>query len=162
MLDEDTLTRAVTFRIGRDLYAVEVRAVERVVRYATPRRVPRLPEWVEGIVDVDGRVVPVVDLRRRLGVEAAVPNAQTRLLLVSFEDEWCAVVVDEVLDVRPLEAADVASPPALVSALGGALVRGTVRRGDQLVLVLEVQALFSAAERSALGPLRSLGEVAHA
>ena len=60
--------RFVTFRLGADLYALRVENVERVLRYEPPRRVPGAPAGVEGILDVDGRVIPMIDLRRRLDV----------------------------------------------------------------------------------------------
>ncbi|MCC6319238.1 MAG: purine-binding chemotaxis protein CheW [Gemmatimonadaceae bacterium] len=142
--------RAVTFRIGADLFAVDVQGVERVVRYVTPRPVPRLPDWIEGIVELDGRVIPVVDIRRRLGAEVTDAGAQTRLLLLALDGDWCAMVVDQVLDVRPYAAGELAPPPGLVRGLAGSLVLGTLRRGSALVLLLDAAHLFSASERLAL------------
>lgn len=147
-----TGSRVVMFRVGRDLFATDVLAVERVTRYQVPRQVPNLPSWIEGIVELDGRVVPVVDLRRRLGVPALEGgmNPAARLLLLSVEDQWCALVVDQVLDVRAHAAEDVAPPPPLVRDNAGALVLGTLRRGDDLALLLDVIQLFSPNERADL------------
>jgi len=153
--------RVVTFRIGDELYAVDVRCVERVVRYLAPRAVPRLPDWIEGIVELEGRVVPVVDLRRRLGGAALETGTQTRLLLLTVDGDWCGMVVDQVLDVRAYAPAELSAPPALVRGLAGELVLGTLRRGEALVLLLEAPRLFSAAERLALD-VAGVEAVAHA
>lgn len=149
-MDREAAARAVTFRIGVELYAVDVQCVERVVRYIPPRAVPRLPAWIEGIVDVDGRVIPVVDMRRRLGAAVVGADVQTRLLLLTVNGDWCGMVVDQVLDVRPYAPAELAPPPALVRGLAGELILGTLRRGDALVLLLDAPQLFTAAERLTL------------
>ena len=150
MIVSDNQARAVTFRIGGELYAVDVQCVERVVRYATPRPVPRLPDWIEGIVEFDGRVIPVVDLRRRLGAAPLETSMQTRLLLLAIDGDWCGMIVDQVMDVRAYAPADLAPPPALVRGLAGALVVGTLRRANALVLLLDAAQLFTAAERESL------------
>lgn len=160
MSHEDARQRAVIFRIGPELYAVDVQGVERVVRYVAPRPVPRLPDWIEGIVELEGRVIPVVDLRRRLGAATDAIGPQARLLLLTVEGDWCGMVVDQVLDVRAWDPEDLAPPPALVRGLAGALVCGTLRRGDALVLLIDATRLFTAAERHFLEA--STVEAAHA
>lgn len=161
MIASDTQARAVTFRIGTELYAVDVQCVERVVRYVTPRHVPRLPEWIEGIIELDGRVIPVVDLRRRLGADTLETGMQTRLLLLVVNGDWCGMVVDQVMDVRAYAPADLAPPPALVRGLAGALVVGTLRRANALVLLLDAPQLFTTAERESL-EAGGLAEALHA
>lgn len=143
-------TRLVTFRIGDDLYAADVRQVERVVRFIEPRRVPRLPEWIEGLMEHDGRVMPVVDMRRRLGAPVGESGPQTRLLLLDVGGEWCGMIVDQVLDVRAYSLDSVTPPPALVRGHAGELFSATVKRGDALVVVLDFSRLFTAAERREL------------
>lgn len=142
--------RLVTFRIGADLYAADVRQVERVVRFIAPRRVPRLPEWIEGLMEHDGRVMPVVDMRRRLGAQVSECGPQTRLLLLDVDGEWCAMIVDQVLDVRAYAIESVSPPPQLVRGHTGDLFSATVKRGDALVVVLDFTRLFTPAERREL------------
>jgi purine-binding chemotaxis protein CheW len=143
-------TRLVTFRIGGDLYAADVRQVERVVRFSAPRRVPRFPDWIEGLTEHDGRVMPVVDLRRRLGASVGEIGPQTRLLLLDVDGEWCGMIVDQVLDVRAYAVESVTPPPGLVRGHAGELFSATVKRGDALVVVLDFSRLFTAAERREL------------
>lgn len=146
-------TRLVTFRVGSGLFAVDVTQVERVVRYESPRKVPRLPDWIEGLMEYDGRVIPVVDLRRRLE-QASLEEigAQTRLLLldVGGRGDWCGMVVDQVLDVRAFGVESMAPPPELVRGLAGRVYTGTVKRDGDLVVVLDLKRLFSEAERRKL------------
>jgi purine-binding chemotaxis protein CheW len=139
---EAEVTRIVTFRVGRDLFAAPIDRVERVLRYETPRRVPGTASWVEGVIDYGGRVVPVVDLRRRFGMPDADGAAPTRVIVLSAPDDWMAIIVDAVLDVRALEASGVETPPAVLRGAAFDAMQGMVRRGEELVIVLDVDRLF--------------------
>ncbi|MFN8572853.1 MAG: chemotaxis protein CheW [Gemmatimonadaceae bacterium] len=141
------LPRIVTFRVGRDLFAAPLERVERVLRYETPRRVPGTPDWVEGVIDYAGRAVPLVDLRRRFGVDQTSAAAQSRVLVLSAGTEWMAVVVDAVLDVRPLADGALEEPPTFFRGGAADAMRGMTRRGDDLVVVIDVDRLFAPAHR---------------
>lgn len=136
-------TRLVTFRLGQHLFAAEINAVQRVLRHETPRALPDMPEWMEGVVDYQGSVVPVIDLRRRFGLPATTPGPQSRLMVCSAPGGLAAMLVDAVLDVKPVSPADVMDPPALFRGLAGEYLKGLTRRQQQLVVVLDVESLLS-------------------
>lgn len=142
--------RLVTFRVGEELFAVDIFSVERVLRYEPARRVPHLPDWVVGVLEHAGRVVPVVDLRLRFGVEAPPPGAQARLLVLTAEGDWVGAIVDQVLDIRAVARSDIAPPPPMVRGIAGEFLLGVVRRERDLVVVLDVGRLFRATERRVL------------
>jgi purine-binding chemotaxis protein CheW len=135
--------RIVTFRLGADLFAADIRSVERVLRYEAPRPLPGLPDWIEGVVEYDGRVVPVLDLRRRFGLTASPPTTQTRVLVFTSADEWVGAIVDAVLDVRALDAADLSPAPAFFRGLAGEYLTGLARRDQGLVVVFDVNRLLA-------------------
>ncbi len=147
-------SRIITFRLGDDLFAADIFAVERVLRYDAPRAIPNVPDWIRGVIEYQGRVVPVVDLRRRFGLPEADVGPQARMLVLSSGGEWVAVIVDLVLDVRPLEEAALSPPPALFRGLAGEYLRGLTRRGESLVVVLDVDRLLSSQDRLVLAPAR--------
>ncbi len=141
--------RIVTFRLGRDLFAAPLERVERVLRHEAPRRVPGTPDWIEGVIDYAGRAVPLVDLRRRFGIQGASAAGQSRVLVLSAGEEWMAVVVDGVLDVRPIADGALEEPPAFFRGGAADAMRGMTRRGDDLVVVIDVDRLFAPAAASA-------------
>ena len=146
-----TLTdKLVTFRLGGDLFAADVHAVERVLRYVPPTTVPDMPEYIVGVMDYLGRVVPVVDLRRRFEMPALEPNGDTRTLILNVSREWIGVVVDSVTEVAPFDPKAVSAPPKLFRGLAGEYLKGIVRRADKLVIYLDVEHLLSSTERIAL------------
>jgi purine-binding chemotaxis protein CheW len=146
-----TLTdKLVTFRLGEDLFAADVHAVERVLRYTPPTSVPDMPEYIVGVMDYLGRVVPVVNLRRRFELPVIDANAETRSLILNVSGEWIGVVVDSVTAVVPFDPGAVAPPPKLFRGLAGEYLKGIVRHNDRLLIYLDVERLLSSTERIAL------------
>lgn len=144
------LQRIVTFRLATDLFAADIFAVERVLRYEAPRVIPDVPEWIEGVLEHEGRVVPVIDLRRRFGLPEAERGPQTRMIVMSAGDEVVVAVVDAVLDVRPLDPTQLAPPPELFRGLASRYLRGLTRRDGELVVLLDIGHLLSSRERLTL------------
>ncbi len=137
----------VTFRLGTELFAADIYSVERVLRYQQPTPLPNVPEWIEGVIDYQGRVVPVLSLRRRFEMAVIEPTGETRILVFNAGGEWIAAVVDAVLEVAAYDESQLSPPPALFRGLAGEYLRGLVRLGDRLVVLLEVDRLLSATER---------------
>jgi len=142
--------KIVTFRLGEDSFAAEVHAVERVLRYQAPRPVPNVPAWVDGVIEYQGRVVPVIDLRRRFELPPLQNPAAAKTLVVSSGGEWIGLVVDAVSSVDTFDAAQIAPPPPFFRGLAGEYLRGLLRRGERLVIMLDFDRLLSTHERLVL------------
>jgi len=139
-------TQLVTFRLGDDQFAADVFSVERVLRYTKPRPLPDLPPWMEGVLDHEGRVVPVIDLRARFGVAGARPDG-ARLVVCEAAGDWIAMTVDSVQEVATIDAAQVEPPPAIFRGLAKEYLTGMVRRADGVLVVLNVRHLLTSQER---------------
>ena len=142
--------KLVTFRLGEDLFAADIFSVERVLRYAAPTSVPDMPPYIEGVMDYQGRVVPLVNLRLRFELPAAPAETETRTLVLNVGGEWIGVVVDAVSEVAPYDKEAVSPPPKLFRGLSAEYLKGIVRRGERLVIFLDVEQLLSSSERIAL------------
>jgi purine-binding chemotaxis protein CheW len=143
-------SQIVTFRLGEDLFAADIYSVERVLRWQEPTPIPNVPAWIEGVLEYQGRVVPVINLRRRFEMPAREAAGDTRILVFNTGGEWIAATVDAVLDVSGLELARVAPPPPLFRGLAGEYIKGIVRREARLVIFLDVDRLLSTNERLVL------------
>ncbi len=144
------VAKIVWFRLGADYFAADIFSVERVLRYQAPTFVPNVPEWIEGVIEYQGRVVPVVSLRRRFQLPAVSATPETRLLILKSGDDWVGVVVDAVLEVASFDESLLSPPPPLFRGLAGEYLRGIVRLGDRLLIYLEVDRLLSSDERLTL------------
>jgi purine-binding chemotaxis protein CheW len=139
--------QVVTFRLGGDRFAGDVAAVERVLRWVKPTPLPNLPDWIDGVIEHQGRVVPVVDLRARFGLERREPRPESRIIVFSAADEWLGAVVDTVLEVASVPADRIAPPPKAFRGLKAEYLRGLVRDDDGLTIFLDVPHLLSSGER---------------
>ena len=145
-------TKLVTFRLAEDLFAADIFAVERVLRYQAPRTLPDVPPWIEGVIEYQQRVIPVVNLRRRFELPERAPAPETRIVVLSARGEWIGIVVDSVVEVSAVEAGMIAPAPSFFRGLAGEYLKGILRRGEgaRLVIVLDVEQLLTATERIAL------------
>ena len=144
------VAKLVTFRLGEDLFAADIYSVERVLRWQAPTTVPNVPEWIDGVIDYQGRVVPVINLRRRFELPSPEPGPETRILVFNAGGEWIGGVVDAVLDVSTLDPSKLSPPPALFRGLAAEYLLGIVRRDARLVIFLDVARLLSTGDRLVL------------
>lgn len=163
MTPAPVLQQIVAFRLDDDHFAADVFCVERVLRYVAPRAIPDVPPWLAGVVDYQGRVVPVIDLRARFELPVKAPSAETRILVLLADGEWIGVIVDAVQEVAAVDPASVQPPPPLFRGLAGDYLKGLVRRGERLVVVLDTTRLLSTTDRLVLDRTRAEAqEASHA
>lgn len=139
----------VVFRVGSQEFALEISQVERILRWRRPAPLPGTPGFLEGLVSHEGGVVPVVDLRKRLSVEAPT-GEETRLVVLALDGQRVAGAVDAVVEVLRVDASEIAAPPPLVRGLAAKYLTGVVARGERTILMLNAGRLFTSRERLAL------------
>ena len=139
--------KIVVFRLGDDLFGAPVQSVERVVRYTRGRALPDVPPWVDGVIQYRSAVIPQLDLRRRFELPETAPSTSTRVLVVNAAGSWIAVIVDAVLEVAGYDESHLSPPPALFRGLASEYLRGLVRHGERLIVLLDLERILSATER---------------
>lgn len=137
------------FRLGNDLYAVDIMRIKEIVKPLKIAGIPHPPPFVEGVVNLRGMVIPVVDLRKRFGMPAAEQTPLTRYLIVKAAGMLLAFVVDDVTEVVTIDISRIKPPPRLRE--GDSLI-GVCLVGDDMVLLLDVDSVLTADERSLLSP----------
>jgi purine-binding chemotaxis protein CheW len=137
----------VAFKVGREEFGVDVLRVEGVISMVEITRMPRAPEFVEGIINLRGQIISVVDLARRLGIEGSPEGPTTRIVVVESEDVKVGLIVDspEVIHIDPEE---IEPAPALAGGeLETTFIRGVVKLGDRLLILLDVDRVLTDEER---------------
>jgi purine-binding chemotaxis protein CheW len=144
--------KLVTFRLGDDLFAADIFAVERVLRYQAARTLPDVPAWIEGVIEYQQRVIPVVNLRRRFELPERDAAPETRIVVLTARGDWVGIVVDSVLEVSSVDPSRVSPAPSFFRGLAGEYLKGILRRGEgeRLVIVLDVEQLLATTERIVL------------
>jgi len=149
MADGDDI-QVVVFRVGGQEFAFNVFHVQRILRYQAPAPLPRAPAFLEGVIQVQGAVVPVIDLRKRFELKQAPQREETRTMVLESEGLVVGVVVDAVLEVLRVAAAAVTPPPAVVKGLAAEYIQGIITAGTRTVILLQTARLLTSAERIAL------------
>jgi purine-binding chemotaxis protein CheW len=148
MLPENHVTLAC-FELKGGVYALDVSCVREVVRWQPVTPLPRAPALIQGVVDLRGSVIPVVDLAQVLRGEPIVPGPRTRIAVVEIDGLALGLVVDAALDVRAVDGATLGDPPALAVQAGYEAARAVVRRSDAPpILVLSLEHLLECVYRS--------------
>lgn len=128
----------VLFRLGDELYGLPIGNVQSIIRYEPPTPVPHAPESVEGVINLRGQVIPVVDLRRRLLGTGAVVGPATRVIVAESDAGTVGLMVDAVSEVVTIALADVRpAPDAALSAETADAFTGVVAHEDGLIILLD-------------------------
>lgn len=148
----DDEIQLVTFRVGNHRFGFNVFEVERVLRYEPPAPLPKSPEFLEGMLAYGDDVIPVIDLRKRLSVAAAI-NDHTRTVIVEWDQGRVGLVVDAVLALRQVPVSAIKPPPAIVQGLAAEYVNGIIHQEGVTIIVLAVSRLLTSDEHLALEAL---------
>ncbi len=154
------LSKLVTFRLGDDLFAAGIFSVERVLRYQPPTSVPDLPPWVPGVIEYQSRVLPVIDLRRRFELPETTVRPETRILVLNAGNDWVGAVVDAVVEVATVDPSQISPPPPFFRGLASEYLKGICRRGERLVIVLDIDRLLAETGRLVLERTQAGAEAA--
>jgi purine-binding chemotaxis protein CheW len=128
--------------VAQETYAVDILQMREIIKVPPITDVPRVPEFVRGVVTVRGDVVPVFDLRLRLGHSAHVPSRTSRILICDLDGEPYGLLVDELRSVLRLLNEQIEAPPPMGGTAVGFLA-GIGRVGDDLIILLDLPAVVS-------------------
>ena len=139
----------VTFRVGGQEFGFNIFDVERVLRYESPAPLPEAPDFLAGVLQFGETPVPVIDLRKRLGVDAVLAE-ETRTVILEWEQGRIGIVVDAVVELLKVPVDEIASPPPLVRGLAAAYINGIFSRDGRTIIILAISRILSSKERIAL------------
>ena len=145
------LLQLVTFSIGEEEFGVDILSVQEIIRMMDITKVPRAPEFVEGVINLRGKVIPIIDLRRRFGLSTRDHDKHTRIIVIEINNMIVGFVVDSVSEVLRIPASTVEPPPPVVSGLESEYISGVGKLEDRLLILLDLNKLLSGEERNMLG-----------
>ena len=150
-----TTSQYITFKLGDELFAIDVAQVREVLEVATITKVPTAPACIRGVVNVRGQATPVVDLRLRFGLPQAKDTVHTRILVMELELDGEPTVLggiaDSVHEVIELEPGNIDAPPRIAMRWRTDFISGMGKRGDDFIIILDVNKVFSHEELALLG-----------
>lgn len=131
----------VSFSLNREVFGVDILNVQEINRMVGITSVPNSPPHVEGVINLRGKVIPIVDLRSRLGMEHKEPDSQTRVIVVEFGDKVVGFVVDSVNEVLRIPKSVTEPPPQTAAGVGSGYITAVGKLGDRLLILLDLKQL---------------------
>ena len=145
------LLQLVTFKIGEEEFGVDILRVQEIIRIMEITRVPKAPHFVEGVINLRGRVIPIIDLRKRFGLTAREHDKDTRIIVIEINKMIVGFVVDAVHEVLRIPADTVEPPPpAVMGSVDSEYIKGVGKLDDRLLILLDLDRLLSQEEQKEL------------
>ncbi len=146
----DAVSRLVSFRLANEEYGVDIMRVQEIILMGRITRMPEVPDFICGLINLRGHVIPIVDLRRRFGLQAADNDESTRIIVVNVASKTIGIVVDAVNEVLRINAGQVEPPPLSIAGIDHTCIRGLAKFDEKLLILLDIEHILSQEERAAL------------
>ena len=140
----------VVFELAGENYGLDISTVEGIIKMQTITKMPQAPLYVEGITNLRGVVVPVMDLRRRFGLPAQERTKDTRIVVVYINSTKVGMIVDGVSQVLRIQDDTIEPPPPMVTTINSAFIKGIAKLDNQLVILLDLTKVLSVEEKAEL------------
>lgn len=137
------LIQLVGFKLGNEEFAVEISRVQEINRMMKITKVPNSPHYVEGVVNLRGKIVPVVNLRDKLGLPKKEDDAKTKIIVIDIYNSLIGFIVDEVNEVLRISKNIIEPTPSLAVGIEKELINGVAKLDNRLLILLNIELIFS-------------------
>lgn len=132
----------VTFHLGNEEFGIDIKKVQEINRMIGITKIPNAPAFVEGVVNLRGKIIPVVSLRKKLGFEQSGYDKATRIMVVEVEGKVLGFIVDSVSEVLRIDDPKIEEAPAIAGNTDAAYMEGVINLSDRILILLDLNALF--------------------
>ena len=140
----------VTFRLGEELYGVNIMDVKEIVRLQNVRVIPNAPYYVEGLIKLRSEIIPIIDLHKRFNIQSTAKPEDIEMeggfIILDIEGSKIGIIIDKVERVVTIKEEDVKEPPQMLSGIGNEYIEGVVREEHGYLIMLNTRKLFNASE----------------
>jgi purine-binding chemotaxis protein CheW len=148
----DQLIQLVSFMLSNEEYGVEVLKVREIIRMPGITKMPNTPPYVEGIINLRGKVIPIISMRKRFGLAEVDHDLHTRIMVMDVGGGLTGFIVDAVSEVIRIHSSEIQPPPTMVSGnIDQEFITGVFNHTDRLLIIMDVDQMFSPQEREYFG-----------
>jgi purine-binding chemotaxis protein CheW len=146
---ENPVIQLVGFRLDNEDYAIAITKIQEIILMKPITRIPQVPDFIEGLINLRGSVIPIVNLRKRFGLPPREIDDETRTIVVNVHEKTVGCVVDAVTQVMRINRDQIQPPPLGVMAVNHQYLAGLAKLDDRLMIILDIDKLFQAEELTA-------------
>ena len=145
-VDVEDSTNLVTFRLGSGEYAIDIMQAKEIIKMEKITLIPNAPDFVEGVINLRGNIIPIIDLKKRFNLEETEGDKNTGIIIVKIEDVDMGIIIDSISKVVSISNSDIQPPPPMLSGIGQKYIKGVGKLEDKLLVVLDLEKLFTTEE----------------
>jgi len=150
----EELIQLVSFNLDQEEYGVDVLKVREIIRMPVVTRVPNTPHYVEGVINLRGKVIPIISMRKKFGLMEIDADKQTRIMVMDVSGDLMGFIVDAVSEVIRISGSEIQPSPAVVaSGIDQECIAGVINQAERLLVLLDLERMFSKDEKSFFGTL---------
>jgi len=146
----EELLQLVSFNIGDEEFGVDILKVHEINRMVDVTRVPNMPEYIDGVINLRGKVIPIIDLRRRFGMERKEKDKNTRIVVVELSGKVLGFVVDAVSEVLRIPKSVTEPPPPIIAGIEAEYITAIGKLENRLLILLDLDKVLTQSETSDL------------
>lgn len=155
---QDQELQFVVFSLVDEEFAIDIMQVKEIIKMASVTRLPQAPNYITGIINVRGEIIPVISLRQRFGIPRGEETSSTRIVIVESQGNSTGLIVDEVSEVLRLSQEAIEAPPQDVAGLRTEFIRGIGKIDGRILVILRLEKLLGSEEQLTIEAVRVQGE----
>ena len=144
--NQEELLQLVSFKIGDEEFGIDILSVQEINRMSQITKVPNTPDFIEGVINLRGRIIPVIDLRVKLGMTRKDHGKNTRIVVVELKGQTIGFIVDEVSEVLRIPKDITEAPPDMVGGVNSDYITSIGKLEDRLLILLDLEKILSTSE----------------
>ena len=158
MVERDTLLQLVTFQLSEEMYGIDIMEVKEIVTLQEIRTIPNAPSFVEGLYNLRGEIIPIINLHKRFHLRRAQLGDDETLLsgfiILDVGGMKLGVIIDKVERVISIDYKDIQPPPQMIAGIGAEYIQGVVNQKNGYLIILDIRKLFNAKELQKIEEIR--------
>ncbi len=144
------LVQVVSFHLGNEEYGVDISQVQEIIRMVEITHVPRAPHFMEGVINLRGQLIPIIDLRTRFSMARAPQTKSTRIVVTEIGNKRVGIVVDSVSEVINIPIEQIEEAPDMIAGVGTEYIQGVGKLNERLVILLDLTMVITGEEKGQL------------
>lgn len=142
---EETV-QVVTFKLNDEEFGLDILKILEINKIIKITKIPKAPDFVEGIIDLRGKIIPVVNIRKKFNFETKKTTKETRIIITNIINKTIGLMVDKVSEILRIKNSEIQPPPPLITKLGSEHIKGVGKLNERLIILLDIDKIFEKSE----------------
>ena len=141
-LNKNEILELVSFRIDNEIYALEINCIREIIKVSDYTRVPNTPDYIKGVINLRGKVIPIIDMRKKLNLPTIPYDKNTRIIILEFQSMIVGIIVDAVWEVLRIDSSVTEQPPTVSKNISSDFIKAIGKLEDKIINILNLDFLL--------------------